>query len=57
MNDKPLNKVAERESRTLIDAWRDEWHLEPEPERDNIVYGPHDQLPQCGEILRDSRDR
>lgn len=26
---------ADKEARELIDAWRDEWHLEPEPEMDN----------------------
>lgn len=25
----------QQEARTLIDAWRDEWHLEPEPEMDD----------------------
>lgn len=25
---------AEQKARTVIDAWRDEWHLEPEPEMD-----------------------
>lgn len=24
----------EHQARTLIDRWRDEWHLEPEPEMD-----------------------
>ena len=26
--------TAEQKARTVIDAWRDEWHLEPEPEMD-----------------------
>lgn len=26
---------ADKEARELIDAWRDEWHLEPELEMDN----------------------
>lgn len=27
--------VRQRDARALVDAWRDEWHLEPEPEMDN----------------------
>lgn len=30
----PVSQDHEQKARALIDAWRDEWHLEPEPELD-----------------------
>lgn len=35
---------ADAKARELIDAWRDEWHLEPEPEMDNGTFKIYESL-------------